>query len=166
MVARWAQARFARCGPAPGTLAAQRPMAHNAAMPGALHVRWAAGLAAVAVWAAIVPWLAEAVGLGLDVPTRLEVADHVVPGVVTLVAVALLAVLGGGSASMVWLGVGSVAFLAGLWSTATHVPLLLEAVEGRTPWGVALLHFSAGPPILVLGLWMVVRGLREAPGAP
>ncbi len=145
-------------------LAADRTMAHNAAMPGALHVRWAAALAAVAAWATIVPWLAEAVGLGLDVPTRLEIADHVVPGVVTLVAVALLAVLGGRSASTVWLGVGSVTFLAGLWTTSTHVPLIFDAFEGATPWGAALLHFSAGPPILVLGLWVLLRSLRSAPG--
>lgn len=133
-------------------------------MSGALHVRWAAALAGLAVWAAAVPWLAEAVGLGLDVPTRLEVADHVVPGVVTLVAVALLAVLGGRPGSTVWLGVGSVAFLAGLWSTSTHVPLIFDASQGATPWGAALLHFSAGPPILVLGLGMLLRNLRSAPG--
>lgn len=134
-------------------------------MPGALHVRWAAALAAFAAWAATVPWLAEAVGLGLDVPTRLEVADHVVPGLVTLAGVALLAVLGRRPGSMVWLGVGSVAFLAGLWSTSTHVPLIFEALEGATPWGTALLHFSAGPPVLVLGLGMLLRSERGVPAS-
>jgi hypothetical protein len=59
--------------------------------------------------------------------------------------------------STVWLGVGSVAFLTGLWISATHVPLIPDALEGLAPWGAALLHLSAGPPILVLGLWMLLR---------
>jgi len=138
-------------------------MQHTAAMAGSLHARWAVTLAALALWAAIVPWLAAAVGLGLDVPTNLEVVDHVVPGVVALAGAALLVLLGGPRGGVAWLGAASAAFLGGLWITATHVPLIFDALEGPIPWGTALLHFSPGPPILVLGVWMLLRGLGSAP---
>ncbi len=48
------------------------------------QIRWAAALTGLSAWATGVPWLARAVGLELDVATRLEVVDHVVPGVVML----------------------------------------------------------------------------------
>ena len=139
-------------------------MQHNASMPGSSQARWAALLVGVAAWASAVPWLAEAVGLGLAVPTRLEVADHVLPGVVTLMAVVLLVVLGGRPGSVGWLGAGSAVFLAGLWTTTTHVPLIFDAFEGAVSWGAAVLHFSAGPPIFVLGLWMLLRSQHSAAG--
>jgi hypothetical protein len=62
---------------------------------------------------------------------------------------------------------GGIAFLTGLWITATHVPLIPDAVDGIAPWGTALLHLSAGPPILVLGVWMLLRpqDSASAPGA-
>jgi hypothetical protein len=57
-----------------------------------------------------------------------------------------------------------VSFLTGLWITATHVPLIPDALEGLAPWGAVLLHLSAGPPILALGLWMLLRSqLFSAP---
>jgi len=122
-----------------------------------LQARWALALAGLAVWATVVPWLAKAVGLGLEVATRLEVVDHVVPGVIMLVGAALLATGAGAPGGRVWLGAGAIAFLTGLWITATHVPLIPDALDGLAPWGAALLHLSTGPPILILGLWMVLR---------
>lgn len=129
--------------------------------------RWATVLAGFAVWATAVPWLAKTLGLELAVSTRLEVVDHVVPGVVLLAGAALLATRGDLSpADGMWLGVGSIAFLTGLWITATHIPLIPDAISGLAPWGTALLHLSAGPPILALGLWMLVDVWRaEAPDA-
>jgi hypothetical protein len=97
------------------------------------------------------------VGLELDVATRLEVVDHVVPGVVMLAGAAVLATRAGVAGDRVWMGAGGIAFLTGLWITATHVPLIPAAVDGLAPWGTALLHLSAGPPILVLGVWMLLR---------
>ncbi len=112
------------------------------------------------------PWLAEAVGLELDVATRLEIADHVVPGAIMLAGVALLVARGGSPGNLVALGAGGVAFLTGLWISATHTPLILDAVEGAAPWDVSLVHLSAGPPILALGVWMLLRGqlFGSAPG--
>ena len=129
----------------------------SGSIPASSQARWAIGLASLAVWAVAVPWLAASIGLELDVATRLEIADHVIPGVVMLVGAAILAVRGGPPGSVVWIGAGAVAFLTGLWITATHVPLVPAALEGVAPWGAALLHLSAGPPILGLGLWMLVR---------
>jgi hypothetical protein len=126
-------------------------------VPASFQARWATALIGLAAWAIAVPWLAAAVGLELDVATRLEIADHVIPGVVMLAGAALLAMRRATPRSTVWLGVGSVAFLTGLWITATHVPLIPDALEGLAPWGAALLHLSAGPPILALGLWMLLR---------
>jgi hypothetical protein len=126
-------------------------------MPASFQARWAAALVGLAAWAIAVPWLAAAVGLELDVATRLEIADHVIPGLVMLAGAALLAMRGGMPGSTVWLGAGAVAFLTGLWITATHVPLIPDALEGVAPWGAALLHLSAGPPILVLGVCMLLR---------
>ena len=114
-------------------------------------------LAALAAWAIAVPWIARALGLELDVPTRLEVIDHVVPGIVVLAGCALLmhpaAATPGG---LLRLGVLAVASLAGFWITATHAVLLPEAIDGISPWGAALMHLSAGPPVTVLSLWMLL----------
>jgi hypothetical protein len=119
--------------------------------------RGAAALAALAAWAAAVPWLARAAGQELDVSTRLEVIDHVVPGAVVLACCALLlrpgAAAPGSLARMVPV---AIAILAGFWITVTHITLVPEALDGVSPWGAALLHLSAGPPIMLLALWMLV----------
>jgi hypothetical protein len=115
-----------------------------------MHAR--AWLAVFAAWAIAVPWIARALGQTLDVPTRLEIVDHVVPGAAVLVCCALLAAGG----ELLRLSLAGVAFLAGLWITATHVTLVSEAADGVTPWGAALLHLSAGPPVALLALWMLV----------
>jgi hypothetical protein len=115
-------------------------------------------LGALAVWAIVVPWLARAVGLALDVPTHLEVIDHAVPGVIVLGCCAALLhpAATGPPGSVLRLAVTGVACLAGFWITATHATLVPEAIDGISPWGAALLHLSAGPPITVLALWMLL----------
>ena len=120
--------------------------------------RRAIALAALAAWATAVPWLARALGLELDVPTRLEIADHVVPGVIVLGGCALLLRSAADPApgGLLRLGVLAVACLAGFWITATHAVLLPEAIDGSSPWGAALLHLSAGPPVTLLSLWMLL----------
>ena len=111
-------------------------------------------LAVLAAWAMAVPWLARAVGLEVDVPTRLELIDHVVPGVVVLACVLVLARRDRRDpAGHLWRLVAlSVACLAGAWITATHLVLVPEALDGVTGWGPALAHLSAGPPILALAV--------------
>jgi len=125
-------------------------------MPALLTARWAATLAALALWATSIPWLAEALGQELDVATRLEIADHVIPGLLLLAVAGLLAIGSPPSGSTSWLGAGALVFLSGLWITATHVPLIPGALDGTAPVGAALLHLSAGPPVLAAGLWMML----------
>jgi hypothetical protein len=126
--------------------------------------RPAVALTLLAAWAMVVPWAARAIGLTLDVPTRLEVIDHVVPGAVVLACCALLLhpSAAGPPASLTRLAAIGVACLAGFWITATHATLVPEAIDGTSPWGAALMHLSAGPPITVVALWMLLtEGSRQ-----
>jgi hypothetical protein len=120
--------------------------------------RGAWALAALAAWAVLVPWLADAVGLDLGVSTRLEVIDHAAPGVVALAAAALLShPVSAAPDAAGRLAAGAIAVLAGLWITTTHVALLGDAIDGAEPWGASVLHLSAGPPVLALGVWLLLR---------
>lgn len=46
---------------------------------------------------------------------------------------------------------GLVVTLAGLWATATHVPLVVQAAGGRVDWVPAIHHALPGPVVLLLG---------------
>ena len=114
-------------------------------------------LAGFAAWAIAVPWLSKAVGLKLDVSTKLEVVDHVVPGILALACAAVLTLPASRSPeSLPRLAAVGVAFLAGVWITTTHVTLIPSAADGTAPWGASLLHVSAGPPIVLFGLWLLL----------
>ena len=121
-------------------------------------------LAALGVWGAAVPYLADALGLRLDVASNVEFVDHVVPGtIVALSGVLLARVLsrGGETTSGVALaGVGA-SFLAGVWMVSTHVPLLAHASEGKADWGAAFVHNSPGVPIALLSFWLLLGALRD-----
>jgi hypothetical protein len=123
-------------------------------METASSARRATALTALAVWAMAVPWLARALGLALDVPARLEVIDHVVPGLIVAACGVLL--VRGASGGLLRLGLIALACLAGFWITVAHLTLVPEAIDGVSPWGAALVHLSAGPPITVLALWMLL----------
>lgn len=99
-----------------------------------------AALIAVAVLASVAPWIAKASGLPTPATTFLEVVDHVVPGIIVVGASALT--LSGRLPLFGTLIATLVAALAGLWMTATHVPLLLEA--RFVGWPTALIHSTPG----------------------
>ena len=117
------------------------------------------------------PYVGPPLGLGLDVRTSVEVVDHVLAG-------ALVALCGGLAALLVRrrpqaqagvpvLVLYSTAFLAGLFQTAAHAPLLLEAGEPLTPWGAVVLHSTLAPVITVTALLLVARvygGFPESSG--
>lgn len=118
-------------------------------------------LAIVGMLSVLPPYLGPAVGLELDVRAKVEVVDHVVPGVVVAVCGILGALLArrdeeiaDGAAA---LGLIGLCFLAGLWQAVTHVPLVLDAGGPATPWDAVLLHSIAGPVIVALALWLVLR---------
>ena len=127
----------------------------QASLHRAANRRGRVALAVLAAWAMVVPWFARAVGAELDVPARLEVIDHVVPGAIVLACCAYLTAAPAGELGR--LAALGVAALAGFWITATHAVLLPEAIDGISPWPAALLHLSAGAPVTVLALWLLLR---------
>ncbi len=121
-------------------------------------------LVALGIWSIAVPYLGPLLGLILDVPAKLEVVDHVVPGVVVVASSVVLLLRGireTGRYVVVLLGVTALPFLAGLWMTSTHVPLLFQAAEGLVPWGTALFHSAPGPFIMLLSLLLLMGALKS-----
>ena len=122
---------------------------------------WLGALALLGAWSALPPYVGPPLGLKLDIATRLEVADHVVPAVIIVAsaAIAALALRGGRrmTESVLVLGAIGVCVLAGIWETATHVPLLLQGGESNARWGAVLLHSTAGPAVLALSLPLLMR---------
>ena len=127
------------------------------------------GLAAVALlalgaWTVATPYLGHAWELNLDVATKVEVVDHVVPGIVvvaaTLVWLLLLGSSRAGEESAVPLAAIGLCFLAGLWVTSTHVPTIVKAGHPLVPWDAALFHSATGPVLLLLSLALLIPRLR------
>lgn len=125
-----------------------------------IEMRLAVILCALGAVTVIVPYLGHAIGLGVNVASKLEIVDHVVPG-------ALVAATGGclflfarrEQAVDAWVTLvgGGVGFLAGFWVLATHAPLLADAAGGRARWGAALWHASTALPIVIVSLWYLLR---------
>ena len=102
----------------------------------------------VGAWAIIPPYI----GPKLNVTQRVEIADHVVPGVLVL-ALSVDALVAGSkpraSTFMFLAGLGVV--LAGLWMTATHVPLVPQMLRDEAEVGAVVYHSSPGLAVLALG---------------
>jgi hypothetical protein len=91
---------------------------------------------------------------------RVEIADHVVPGVVVVVVsiVALVTLARSSDRSTFMFAAGLVVVLAGLWMFATHVPLLAQASRGEVTWGAALYHTGSALTVLVFGMaWVAAH---------
>ena len=113
------------------------------------------------------PYLGPAWELTASVPARVEIVDHVIPGALAALAAALcLARRGRGGPTAApdaaVVAASALALLAGFWTTATHVPVLPVAADGQLSWPAALLHASAGPPMLVASLFLLLRETRQA----
>lgn len=120
-------------------------------------------LVPLAAWLAVTPFMATALGLELGVPLRLEIIDHVVPGVVTVgAATAALVLRARPVAATAFLIGAGVCVLAGLFSFSTHVPLLGQASQGIVPWGTAVVHTVPGFVVMVVALVALVPALRAA----
>lgn len=126
-----------------------------------IETRLTALLCALGAWTLVVPYVGHAIGLGVNVASRVEIVDHVVPGaLVSVIAGGLLLLARRKPAVDGWatlLG-GGVCFLAGFWVLATHVPLLFDAARGQARWGAALWHASTALPIVLISLWYALRG--------
>lgn len=95
----------------------------------------------------VVPYLGRPLGLVLDVRPVAEVVDHVIPGGAVVVA-AILSIVTGRR----WFVVSMVVVAAGLWMTATHLPLLVQAANGDADLAAAVFHTVPGIVILALGV--------------
>jgi hypothetical protein len=102
---------------------------------------------ALSLVAGSAPYTGEAIGFYVPVPARVEIVDHVVPAVVTsLVALYSLAIGRFPFTGML------VVSLAGLWMTATHAPLLANALGGVEPMSAALWHSLPGIGLFIAAL--------------
>ncbi len=92
------------------------------------------------------------VGPQLDVAYDVEIADHLIPGLVILAvsAVVLLVARSVSVSGSYLLAAGLVVDLAALWMVATHLPLVAQAVRGDAPWGATIYHSASA--VLMLGL--------------
>jgi hypothetical protein len=111
----------------------------------------------IGLWASIPPYVG-AFG-ELDVASRVEFADHVVPGVVVLAVAAVgYVLLRAPDPSQLLLFVGGATItLAGFWMMATHMPLLSQARNGQVPWGAVLWHSLPGVGVTLLGVVWTIR---------
>ena len=126
-------------------------------------------LLALGAWTTATPYLGRAWELNLNVASKVEVVDHVVPGVVIVAASAVwllhLMRSRAGEDSAVPLAAISLCFLGGLWVTSTHVPTVAKAGDPLVPWDAALFHSATGPVLLVLSLALLIPRLRAGPEA-
>ncbi len=107
----------------------------------------------IGIWAVLPPYS----GPSLDTAQRVEVADHVVPGVVMVATAAAAYVASLRAAGATWLLMAALLVtLSGVWMTATHVPLVAQALRQEAPWAATLYHTV--PSVVVLGFGLVWAG--------
>ncbi len=121
--------------------------------------RWLIALIAVAAYSMLPPYLGPLIGLELDVAASVEVIDHVVPGVLAIIAgfLALSFARRGETDSIRALSALGVCALGALLQTVSHIPLVLDAGGPQQPVGSVLLHSTPGPVLLALSVWLLLR---------
>lgn len=115
----------------------------------------------IGVWALLPPYT----GPSLDTETRVEVADHVVPSALLLAlsVAALVVSWRGPPPGQFPLLAGFGVLLAGVWMTATHVPLVNQARSGQVTAAAAAFHTVPGLVVLALGaVWVAAHWSDEA----
>jgi hypothetical protein len=112
----------------------------------------------VAVWAS----LPQYSGPKLYVEASKEIADHIIPAILVLLA-SIVGIMAGrrpqgpGALRLI---AGMAVLLAGLWMMATHIPLLLQTMRGdedAASWAATIYHLSSALAVFGLGLlWSTV----------
>jgi hypothetical protein len=122
-------------------------------------------LIAVAVWSILPPYVGPALGLELDVSSTVETVDHLIPGLLAVVAAttALLLARRRQSDSMLAFAALAICALAGLFQTVSHIPLVASAGGPLQPVGAVILHASPGPVLLGLSLWLLLVAPASEP---
>lgn len=112
----------------------------------------------VALWASLPKYS----GPKLSVSSSKELADHIIPAVVVLLA-SIVGILAGRRAQgpgALRLIAGMAVLLAGLWMMATHIPLVAQTMRGgddAASWAATIYHFSSALATFGLGLlWSTV----------
>ncbi len=116
----------------------------------------AASFLLVALWGTLAPYVGRPIGLVVVTQPVVEVVDHVVPGIAVL-GIAFSWLTTGRMSRIGVLAVG----LAGMWMTGTHVPLLLQAIEGGASPAAALFHSVPGIMIFLLATATIVANTGE-----
>ncbi|MGQ0744469.1 MAG: hypothetical protein ACT4OS_09075 [Acidimicrobiales bacterium] len=103
-------------------------------------------------------------GPALATARRVEIADHVIPGVILLaVSATVLAVTARHALpATILLSAGLAVVLCGLWMTLTHLPLAVLASKGQAPWAATVYHTAPGLAILAVGIVWARRFWSEA----
>jgi len=103
-------------------------------------------------------------GPHLDVAHRVEVADHLIPGLVSLAVSATVLVMTRRAPvpGFAMLAAGLVVTLAGLWMVATHLPLVAQAGRHDAPWGATIYHSASAVLVLVFGLVWTTASWADA----
>lgn len=110
---------------------------------------------AIAFWASLPQWS----GPKLNVEPAKEVADHIIPAIVVVLAsvVGVLASRRARGPGALRFMAGMVVLLAGLWMMATHIPLLFQAMRDEAPWPATIYHNASAFAVFGLGLlWSTV----------
>ena len=106
----------------------------------------------IGLWAAITPYVL--LGDDLNAAAKNEFADHVVPGalMIGLSAAQLVRDRAGTAGGSFPLLAGFGIVLAGLWMSATHLPLVRDAGDGVVAESVTAWHTIPGLVVMALGV--------------
>ena len=120
----------------------------------------------VGAWAIIPPYVKTFGDLGVE--PRVEVADHVIPGIaVIVVSVVGFLLLRSPEPSQLALFVGgAVITLAGFWMVATHLGLVDQARDDIVPVKAVAWHGIPGLVVTVVGVLWTIRFWGDDDEAP
>lgn len=116
------------------------------------------------VWSIVPPYV-DVFG-ELNVSDRVEVVDHVVPGLVVIAigVVGLLSLRAARPAPLLLFIGGAVVSLAGFWMVATHFGLVSQARQHVVAAGTVAWHGLPGVAVTLLGVAWTIRFWETEPG--
>lgn len=120
----------------------------------------------IGAWALLPRYMGPQIHLGPRAH-EIEFVDHAIPGVavivLSLVALGLWRRPRPFTATLLFstgMGVG----IAGVWMTATHLPLVRQALQDEAPWDATLHHSLPSFTVLVFGIGWCLTYRSPAPG--
>lgn len=123
----------------------------------ALH----AALLLSALWGALAPFVGPAFGVTLDAQTAARIADHAVPGALSLASGSALMALETRSGPAPK-RLAFVAFLGGVWMVGSHLGLVAQALEGEVTYVAMLFHTVPGIFVAASAALLLARSMLRA----